>query len=51
MCPYVTNLKDTAKQSKRKFGIFCQILVNYPPDSAVSPKSPVFLDGAGSLVH
>ena len=47
------NPRDTAKQSMRKFGNFCKILVNYPPDSAVPFKTPI-LQGranAGTQVH
>ena len=38
--PLISNPKDTALQSQRKFGRFYKILVNYPPDSAVPLKTP-----------
>jgi len=48
-----TNPKDIAIQSRRKFGRFCKIIVNYPPDSAEPVKRPVCRPRwyAGTLVH
>ncbi len=49
MRPYISNPKDTAKQSVRKFGNFCKILVNYLSDSAVPPWIALFCADGSSV--